>query len=55
MTKLPISGGAYTRDDKGGLKRAEAPTGAKPPRARRTAPQKSAPTAKPEQKKDSDK
>jgi len=49
MTKLPTAGGAYARDDKGGLKRAEAPTRAKPPRVRATKGTP-APTAKPEQK-----
>nr|WP_296429639.1 hypothetical protein [Roseovarius sp. BRH_c41] len=42
MTNLPTSGGAYTRDDKGALKRADA------------SPSKPAPTPKPE-KKDADK
>jgi hypothetical protein len=53
MTKLPTSGGAWARDDKGVLKRAEAPTKANPPRAR-AAKGKPAPNAKPEQK-DADK
>lgn len=52
MTKLPTSGGAWTRDDRGGLKQAEAPTvSARGVRQKR---QKPAPSAKPEQK-DSDK
>lgn len=43
MTKLPTSGGAWARDGKGGLKRAQAPTAPKPAR-------KPEPTARPQQK-----
>lgn len=53
MTNLPTSGGSYTRDDKGALKRAVAPTKQKPPRGR-TASKGTAPSAQPEQK-DADK
>lgn len=49
MTKLPTGGGAWTRDDKGALKRAEAPTRANPSRTR-PAKGKPAPNATPKQK-----